>query len=101
MSTAPKLSEVRRAMIPASQRCPAYKAFAEALCPGGGPAKDAATEIYQMLEAAESIYHSASPDEPRHHIATEIIGHGHIIAHNLEALRELGRSLVAPGKGLK
>ena len=82
-----------RTLLPASQRCPAHAAFAEALCPGGGSAKDAATELYQMLQAAESIYHSASPDEPRHAHAAKVIGHGHIIAHNLEALRELGKGL--------
>ena len=82
-----------RALLPASQRCPAHTTFAEALCPGGGSAKDAATELYQMLQAAESIYHSASPDDPRHTHAAKVIGHGHIIAHNLEALRELGKGL--------
>ena len=87
----------RPAMIPASQRCPAHQAFAEALCPkdahGGGSAKEAATELYQLLLAAESIYHSAPAEAPQHHLATMIIGHGHIIAHNLKALRELGKGL--------
>lgn len=82
-----------RTLLPASQRCPAHQAFAQALCPGGGSAKDAATTLYQMLQAAESIYHSAPADEPRHVHAAKVIGHGHIIAHNLEALRELGKGL--------
>ncbi len=85
---------MNRTLLPASQRRPAHQAFAEALCPGGGSAKDAATQIYTLLQAAETLYHAVSvSDAPTHHIATQIIGHGHIIAHNLEALRELGRGL--------
>lgn len=92
---------MNRTLLPASQRRPAHQAFAEALCPGGGSAKDAATQIYTLLQAAETLYHAVSPDaatagltsSSQHHIATQIIGHGHIIAHNLEALRELGRGL--------
>lgn len=82
-----------RAMLPASQRCPAHQSFAHAFKGEQGSAKEAATELYQLLEAAESIYHSATPDEPRHIHAAKVIGHGHIIAHNLEALRELGKGL--------
>ncbi|WP_395094255.1 hypothetical protein [Armatimonas sp.] len=82
-----------RAMLPASQRCPAHQAFAQALCPGGGSAKDAATELYQLLQAAESLYHSTTQDSEQHHAAATLIGHGHIIAYNLEALRELGKGL--------
>ena len=83
-----------RTLLPASQRCPAQAAFAEALCPNGQGAKDAATEIYQVLAEAQRIYDTQATEHPSHHIATTIIGHGHIIAHNLETLRELGRGLI-------
>lgn len=89
-----------RAMLPASQRCPAHQAFADAFKGGKPSAKDAAMELYELFQAAESIYQSAPDGESRHHVAAEIIGGAHIIAHHLNAIREMGRGLVAPHKGL-
>lgn len=71
----------------------AHQAFASAFKGQHASAKDAAMELYLLLEAAESIYRSAPQDEPRHRVAAEIIGGAHIIAHHLNAIREMGKGL--------
>ena len=87
--TAPNL----RSLLPASQRCPAQKAFASALCPEGIGAKDAATELHRILAEAQRIYDTQDAKHPHCDLAEKIIGHGHITAYHLEAIRELGKGL--------
>ncbi|MBB6053319.1 hypothetical protein [Armatimonas rosea] len=82
-----------RTLLPASQRCPAQKAFADALCPDGIGAKDAATELYRLLALAQSIHDNPNAKEADLRLATDIVGAGHIVAHHLEAIRELSKGL--------
>lgn len=84
---------MNRTLLPASQRCPAQKAFADALCPDGIGAKDAATELYRLLENAQRIHDNPDAKENDLRLSTDIIGAGHIIAHWLESIRELGKGL--------